>query len=128
MAKRVRAGVRAFQVTDNENGGTTSFDVGGSASIELSGEMRETLESANNPAPGYSSKQTRGRLEVEGLDAGTVSLTAIQAWSDVTAILTLANGKTYAARGWLVDKPSLDAINGTLSVALEGIVTEQTFG
>ena len=129
MAKKARAGIRSFQVA-NKSGATStlSFDVGTSVTVELSGEVRESLESATNPAPGYSSKQSRGRMVVSVIDEGGLSLEAMMGWSEVSAILVLANGKTYAADGWLTDKPSLNPIDGSLDIAIEGIVTEQTFG
>jgi hypothetical protein len=127
-SKKARAGIRSFQVTDKRAGGTASFDVGGTATVELSGEVRETLESANNAAPGFKVMQNRGRIEAEVIDSGDVSMSAMMGWSEVTAILTTVSGKTYAVDGWLTDKPSLNIIEGTLTIAIEGIVTEQVFG
>lgn len=126
--KKARAGLRSFQITDKAGGGTLSFDAGGTATVELSGEVRESLESATNAAPGYRVTMSRGRLEVEVLDGNDVSLATMMGWSDVTAIATSVTGKTYAADGWLTDKPSLDLLQGTLSIAIEGIVNEEIFG
>lgn len=126
-SKKARAGLRSFQVTDKRTGGTVSFDVGSTATVELSGEVRETMESANNAAAGYKVTYSRGRLEVEIIDSSETELEAMMGWSDVTAIATSVTGKTYAADGWLTDKPSLTLIDGTLTIAIEGVVTEQTF-
>lgn len=124
-SRKIRTGIRSFQVTDNTRGGTTSFDVKGTATVELSGEVRETLESANNPAAGARVMQTRGRIEIEVIDAGSLSLAAIQRWADVTCVVVGANGKTYACDGWQVEKPSLDMLEGGLPIVIEGTVTEQ---
>jgi hypothetical protein len=124
--KKVRAGIRSFQITDKERGDTLSFDVGGTVEVELSGDVAETMESANNPAAGYKVMASRGRLAAEVIDGSDVSLSRMMGWRDVTAIVQLANGKTYSVDGWLTDKPSLNAIDGTLTIAIEGIVTELT--
>lgn len=126
-SKKARAGIRSFQIASGSSP-AESFDVGSSTEVEVSGEVRETLESANNPAPGYSVKQKRGRLSVEVIDHGGLSLARMMGWSDVSATLVLANGKAYAADGWLVDPPTLDAQSGMLTLVIEGIVTEQVFG
>ena len=128
MAKKIRAGIRSFQVTDKERGDTIAFDVGGSVEVELSGGVAETLESANNPAAGYKEMASRGRLVAEVIDGSDVSLARMMGWREVTAIAQCANGKTYSSDGWLTDKPSLNILDGTLSIAIEGIVTELTFG
>jgi hypothetical protein len=127
-SKKVRAGIRSLQVTDKERGDTIAFDVGGTVEVELSGSVAETMESANNPAAGYKETASRGRLSSEVLDGGDVSLSRMMGWRDVTAICQCANGKTYSADGWLTDKPSLNVLDGTLTIAIEGIVTELTFG
>lgn len=123
--KNARVGLRSFQITDEVAGGTFALDVGGSASVELSGEVRETLESATNATPGYRVTYARGRMEVEIIDSNEVLLSNVQAMSDVTAIITTVSGKTYAAKGWLVEAPSLDLVNGTVTLAIEGTVTER---
>lgn len=126
--KKIRTGIRSFQVTDNKRGGTTAYDIKGNASIEPSGDERTTLESANNPAAGASVKSSRGRIEIEVIDAGDLSVIDIQRWEDITAVVVGANGKTYSLEGWQVEKVTLDMLEGGVPIVLEGIVTEQTFG
>lgn len=125
---KIRTGIRSIQVTDNKRGGTTAFDVKANVSIELSGDERTTLESANNPAAGASVKSSRGRWEVTVIDAGDLSIEAIQGWEDITAVAVGANGKTYTLDGWQVEKVTVDMIEGDVPIVLEGISTEQTFG
>lgn len=128
MAGKIRTGIRSLQVTDNKRGGTKAFDVKAQLSIELSGDERTTLESANNPAAGAGVKSSRGRWEITVIDAGDLSLADIQAWEDVTAVAVGANRKTYTLDGWQVEKVTVDMLEGDVPIVLEGLTSETTYG
>lgn len=121
----IRAGVHSFQLEDEIAGGTKAFDIEATATLEMSGEERTSLESANNPWPGVSVKQTRGAADITILDKGTLSVQALQNGRRVVALLGSATGKAYSVRGSVVGKVSLDMLNGTIPLRVEGIVTER---
>lgn len=121
----IRGGIRSFQNEDETSGGTTSFDIEAQAEIEMSGEEATSLESANNAWPGVSVKQSKGSFDMTIIDAGTLSLTKLQACRKCTATAVGANGKTYAIKGSVVGKIVLDMLEGKVPVKIEGIVTER---
>lgn len=127
-SKTTRTGIRSLQVTDHKRGGTTSYDIKGQLEVEPSGDERETMESENNPAAGFGVKSTRGQFDVTVLDAGSLSITDVQGWEDITAVAVGANGKTYSCKGWQVGKVSLNMLDGGVPIQIQGVVSEQTYG
>lgn len=119
-----KIGIRSFQVTDHDRGGTVAWDVGGSLSFIASGEVGETVNAANRPAVGRKVTQMAGKFSVEGIDAGRVPIATIQSWANVTAVAALANGTVKTLTGHCVGQPELNTLEGTVSFDLEGITSE----
>lgn len=123
MAKKI--GIRSLQMTNNEApGGTTSWNVGGSCTFVASGEVGENVSSANNAVAGTKVMQMPGRMTIQGIDGGVVSLQYIQGLRNATLVAGLADGTTRTLTGSCEGQPEEDILEGTIDFEFVGVTTE----
>ncbi|OTP79492.1 phage tail tube protein [Caballeronia sordidicola] len=101
------------------------YSVAGDFEYDPSSVARETL-SGQSGVDGYSEKPKPGEIKATLRDMGGLSLAAINAMTDVTVVVELANGKTIIGRNmWTVEPQGAKAEDATVPVTWQGIsVTE----
>lgn len=86
----------------------------------VSAVSRETLAGQDN-VHGYSEKPTPGYIHATLRDSGSLSLAQINAWSNVTVVCELANGKTIVGRNmWTTEVQEVKTTEGSFEVKFEG--------
>lgn len=97
-----------------------SYSVAGDFEYDPSPVTRETL-AGQSGVDGYSEKPKPGRIKATIRDMHGVSLAAINAMTNVTIAVELANGKTIIGRNmWTVDPQGAKAEDATTAVTWEG--------
>lgn len=102
-----------------------SYMVAGEPTYRVARVSRETLIGMDG-VHGYSEKPEAGMIGATLRDASTLSVAAINAMTNVTVVLELANGKTITGRNmWSVDAQEVNASEATFSVKFEGQHVEE---
>lgn len=102
-----------------------SYMVAGDASYQVSRVSRETL-SGQDRVHGYSEKPIPGHISATLRDASTLSVSSINAMTNSTVVLELANGKLITGRNmWSVDAQEVSTGEATFSVKFEGQHVEE---
>lgn len=98
-----------------------SFSITGEGVYRVSGAARETLEGQDGPH-GYSEKVRAGKIAWKGRDSSAVLIAALNAATNVTVVLSLANGKTIIGRNmWRVGDPiEVNTEDASFSVEFDG--------
>ncbi|WP_110947415.1 phage tail tube protein [Pseudomonas bohemica] len=97
-----------------------SYMLAGDFSYKVSGVTRETLTGLD-AVHGYSEKPGAGAISASLRDGGNVSLADINAMSNVTVVVELANGKTIIGRNmWTLEQSESKAADATFEVKWEG--------
>jgi len=103
-----------------------SYAVAGAGTYLVSSTTRETL-AGQDGIHGYSEKPAAGHISWNGRDSSALSMSDLNAASDVTVVAQAANGKTIVGRNmWRVGEPSeVNTEDGTYSIRFESAdVTE----
>jgi len=74
-----------------------AYNIAGEGSYQPSGNSRAAL-SGQDGYHGYSEMPLPGKITWKGRDSGALSISALSEASDVTVVLSLANGKTVIGR------------------------------
>jgi len=103
----------------------TNYLIAGDAKYQVSGRKRETLV-GQDKVHGYSETPRAGSISLSLRDRGDLSVAAVQAITNSTIVLELANGKTVVGRSmWNVEDQEVDTAEGKFDVKFEGVsVTE----
>ena len=102
-----------------------TFLLSGDLSYSVSKVERETLIGQDR-VHGYSEKPHAGFIHGTIRDAGGLSVSAINAMTNVTAVCELANGKTITGRNmWTVETQEAKTEDGTIEVKWEGFSVEE---
>lgn len=111
----------------NRLAGTVYLSVDG-VTYQLAGDFeystatvsRETL-TGQDTVHGYSEKPIAPHIAGTLRDSGGLSLSSINAMSNVTVVAELANGKTAIGRNmWTVESPTSKQTDATIEVRWEG--------
>lgn len=102
-----------------------TFMMSGDFSYKISGVSRETLKGPDG-IHGYSETPQQGYIAATLRDSANLSVSDINAMSNVTVVAELANGKTIIGSAmWTTEQPESKAADATLEVKWEGAsVTE----
>lgn len=97
-----------------------TYMVAGDFSYTPSSFERETLVGQDS-VHGYSEKPTAGKLSMTLRDSGGLTVADINAWTNVTVVAELANGKTIIGRNmWSIGEQESKTADATIEVKLEG--------
>ncbi|WP_250533545.1 phage tail tube protein [Caballeronia sp. AZ10_KS36] len=97
-----------------------SLSVAGDFEYNPSKVTRSTL-AGQSGVDGYSEKPRAGQIKATLRDMAGLSLAALNAMTNVTIVVELANGKVIIGRNmWTVDDQSAKAEDGTVPVTWEG--------
>ncbi len=82
-----------------------AYSVVGEGTYRVSSSTRETLKGQDG-IHGYSETPSAGMIKWKGRDSGALSIDALNKATNVTVVLTLANGKIVIGRNmWRVGEP-----------------------
>lgn len=97
-----------------------SFSIVGEGNYRTASAKRETL-TGQDGVHGYSEMPGAGKISWKGRDSGTVSIEALNNASNVTVVLSLANGKTIIGRNmWRTGEPiEVNTEDASFSVEFE---------
>lgn len=97
----------------------------GDFSYKVSGVSRETLNGMDG-THGYSEKPVQGYIGATLRDSSNLSLSDLNAMSNVTVVAELANGKTVIGSAmWTTEQPESKAADATIEMKWESAsVTE----
>jgi hypothetical protein len=96
------------------------IDIGEDLSWDATVVTRESLVGLSGPQ-GYSEKPKVGQIKMTVRDAGNLSVTAFNALTDATVILSLINGKTITGDSMrTTEVGAVNAKDGTFEVTFEG--------
>jgi hypothetical protein len=97
----------------------------GDFSYKVSGVSRETLKGMDG-VHGYSEKPEQGFISATLRDSSNLSLSDLNAMSNVTVVAELANGKTVIGSAmWTTEQPESKAADATIEMKWESAsVTE----
>lgn len=118
--------------TSNRLAGTAYLSVDG-ASYMLAGDVayspssvsRETLVGMDG-IHGYIEKPVAGHITATLRDTGDLTVADLNAMTNVTVTLELANGKTVVGRNmWTVETQEAKVPEGTIEVRWEGLMVEE---
>lgn len=102
-----------------------SLMLSGDVGYTVSGKRRETLIGQDG-VHGYKETPIAGRITATLRDAAGLSLTALNAMTNVTVVVELANGKMIFGRNmWTVDAQEGKASEATVDVVWEGPKVEE---
>ena len=102
----------------------TSYLLVGDLSYDPSTVTREALLGQDGPH-GYKEKPKFGKIKATLRDTGDLTIADLNAMSNVTVVLDLANGKTVLGRNMFTTDPqSVATEEGTVEVTWEGTVSE----
>ena len=105
--------------------GGERYETTGNGSYNVGGEERETIQGDNGPV-GYKSMARTPFIEVDIYVSGDTDVAAILGARDVTAMLTLKNGKPVVIRdAYYVGDGTVNASEGTMTVRFEGASGEE---
>lgn len=111
---------QVFLAADGQN-----FMLSGDAAYSVSSVTRETL-TGQDRVHGYSEKPVAGYITATLRDSGGLSVADLNAMSNVTVTLQLANGKTIVGRNmWTVEAQEVKTTDGTIDVRWEGPSVEE---
>ncbi|MDY7560219.1 phage tail tube protein [Pseudomonas sp. CCC3.2] len=102
-----------------------SYMMSGDFSYKVSGVSRETLKGPDG-VHGYAEKIEQGYIGATLRDSASLSLSDLNAMSNVTVVAELANGKTVIGSAmWTTDLPESKAADATIEMKWESAsVTE----
>ena len=103
-----------------------SYSIVGEGTYKVSGETREMLKGQDG-IHGYKAMPEAGKINWKGRDSAGVSIAALNASSNATVVLALANTKTIIGRNMVrTGEPiEVNSEEGTFDVVFEGAdVTE----
>jgi hypothetical protein len=93
--------------------------ISGGAKYQVSGLEKETL-TGQDVVHGYKAKPRPGKIWMTLRDTGDLSISDLQAITNSTIVLELANGKTIVGRGmWCVGSQEVDTEEGTFDAEFE---------
>ncbi|MBI6944202.1 phage tail tube protein [Pseudomonas putida] len=96
----------------------------GDLSYDPSTVAREEL-TGQDGTHGYKEKPKFGQIKATLRDTGSLTIADLNAMSNVTVVLDLANGKTVLGRNmFTVDPQSVSTEEGTVEVTWKGQVSE----
>lgn len=97
-----------------------AYSIAGEGTYRTSSPTRETLKGQDG-VHGYSEMPGAGKISWKGRDSGAVSMGALNAASNVTVVLSLANGKIVIGRNmWRTGEPAeVNTEDGTFSIEFE---------
>ena len=103
----------------------TSYMLAGDFMYSPTKVERETLIGMD-AVHGYSEKPAVAYVSGKIRDSGGLKVSSINAMSDVTVTVELANGKTIIARNaWTIEPPVVNTVDGTFDVRWDALsVTE----
>jgi hypothetical protein len=102
-----------------------SYMLAGEPTYRVSKVSRETLDGMDD-VHGYAEKRVAGAIGATLRDARTLSVASINAMTNVTVVLELANGKMITGRNmWSVDAQEVNAADATFQVKFEGKHVEE---
>ena len=94
--------------------------VAGDAKWQPSGFKRESLVGQDS-VHGYSEMPRQGSISLSLRDSADLSVADIQAITNSTIVLELANGKTVVGRNmWNVEDQEVDTTEGKIDIKFEG--------
>lgn len=115
---------RAGLATLTING--TSYDVVADAEYFANKVKRETL-AGQSGVQGYSEMPVSGYISATLRDAGTMTVSDFNAMTNVTCVLTLANGKTVYGDGmWCTECEGVKTQEATFAIKFEGYTVMET--
>ena len=97
------------------------FSVGGTMSISINSWTREAVVGATGVA-GYKETAHAPRIEFQAIADPSLDIDAIQKVTDATVQVELSGGRKAVLRNaWTAGDVTLDAIEGTVDMAFEGL-------
>lgn len=103
----------------------TTYMLAADLTYSPSSVTRDTLTGMDG-VHGYSEKPKAGFISGTFRDAGSLSVAAFNAMTNVTVTVELANGKVVTARNaWTVDAQEVKAAEGTFDVKFEAPQVEE---
>jgi hypothetical protein len=101
--------------------------VEGDVKYKVSTKKRETLTGYDG-VHGYKETYIAGSISMTFRDSGGLTVSSFNSMTDVTVVLTLANGKVVTGKGmWTVEDQEVDTSEAKFDVKFEGpSVTEAT--
>lgn len=110
----------AYLSVDGQN-----YMLSADASYGVSSVSRESL-TGQDRVHGYSEKPIAGFISGTFRDAGSLSVAAFNAMTNVTVTLELANGKTIVARNaWSIDAQEVKTAEATFDLRFEAFSVEE---
>ena len=101
------------------------YMMSGAWSYSVSTVSRETLIGQDS-VHGYSEKPNAPHISGEVRDAGSLTVASINAMTNVTIVLELANGKSVIGRNmWSVDTQEVNTQEASFPVKFEGFSVEE---
>lgn len=98
----------------------TTYMVEGDVKYKVSTKSRET-KTGYDGVHGYTEKYVAGLISMRFRDSGGLTVADFNAMTDVTVVLTLANGKVVTGKGmWTTEDQEVDAMEATFDVKFEG--------
>lgn len=102
-----------------------SYMMSGTWSYSVATVTRTTVKGQDR-VHGYSEEPNAPHISGDIRDAGSLSVASINAMTNVTVVLELANGKTIIGRNmWTVDTQEVNTGEATFPVRFEGISVEE---
>lgn len=103
----------------------TTYMLAADLTYSPSSVTRETLTGMDG-VHGYSEKPKAGFISGTFRDAGSLSVAAFNAMTNVTVTVELANGKVVTARNaWTTDAQEVKAAEGTFDVRFDSAQVEE---
>jgi hypothetical protein len=94
--------------------------VEGDVKYKVSSKKRET-QTGYDGVHGYKETYIAGSIAVRFRDTGGLTVANFNSMTNVTVVLTLANGKVVTGSGmWTVDDQEVDSMEATFDVRFEG--------
>lgn len=98
-----------------------SVNVGGSFKYSVGTKQRETLTGMSG-VHGFKESYVAPYIEMTIRDSGSLSLSDIADYTDVTVSAALVNGKTIIGQNmWIVNRQEMDNNDGTFTARFEGV-------
>ncbi len=102
-----------------------SYMLAADLAYSVSTVSRESLI-GQDTVHGYSEKPSVGYIHATLRDSGSLSLAQINAWTNVTVVCELANGKTVIGRNmWITEVQEVKTTEGSFEVKFEAVNVEE---
>lgn len=104
----------------------TLYDAKGDFTYSLAGEKRTGVMGSDGRPHGYRSEGRMPFIEGKITDRGNLAVAGLQAITDATVTLNLANGKTIVlGNAWYAGEGQISTAEGEIDVRFEGMEAEE---